>query len=372
MVRVLVAEDSRTVRELITAILRADPEIRIAGEAKNGAEALAMTKSLRPDVVTMDINMPMMDGFEATKRIMIEVPTPIIIVSGSLDVREVEVSMQALRLGALALVAKPVGPGSPEFDEASRQLVWTVKAMAEVRVVHHWPVRTAAGSRPEAGKPPTAPTKTRAVAVAASTGGPAALAHLLSRLPADFPVPILVVQHMTKGFVHGLVAWLNTLCGPRVKVAEDGERLLPSVVYVAGDDGHLGVASSTHIAVSRESPMDGHRPSASHLFASVGRAFGASATAIVLTGMGRDGVAGLDAVRNAGGRVIVQDAATSVVFGMPGAVVEAGLADAILSLSAIGDYLIALAEAPPANTRNQETRWSESSSSKTAPPRPSG
>ena len=327
MIRVLVAEDSATMRELLVAVLTSDPELIVAGEAKNGLEAVEMARRLRPDVIVMDVRMPVMDGLEATKRIMVEVPTPIVIVSGSFDVRDIEVSMHALRLGALSVLPKPPGPESPAFAEAAREFAATVKAMAQVKVVRRWP------ERPGVPGPVVARVaraeRARVIAITASTGGPAALSRLLSGLPGDLPVPVLVVQHMAPGFVAGFAGWLNSVSSLRVKVAEDREPLEPGIVYLALDGCHLGVAGQAAIRLSGEAPIEGFRPSGTHLYRSVAASFGPSVLAVILTGMGEDGVAGLRAVRDAGGRVFAQDEASSVVFGMPGKAAEAGLADAM-------------------------------------------
>jgi two-component system chemotaxis response regulator CheB len=341
MFRVLVAEDSVTARELLVEVLRSDPEIAVVGEATNGVEAVALTKQLQPSVVTMDIRMPRMDGFEATRQIMVETPTPIVIVSGTYEERDVECSMHALRMGALTVLAKPPGPEAADFDDQCRRLVQTVKAMAQVKVVRRWPERLR-GELPAiaAIQPGTRP---RVVAMAASTGGPAALARILSELPAHFGLPVLVVQHIATGFVDGLAAWLNTTASLPVRVARDGDPLHPGTVYVAPDDHHLGVADRSTIAVSPTPAVDGFRPSGSVLFESVAQVFGKAVVAVILTGMGEDGVAGLRAVRTAGGRIIAQDEDTSVVFGMPGAAVAAGLADATMPLGAIASRLQELA-----------------------------
>jgi two-component system chemotaxis response regulator CheB len=336
--RVLVAEDSATARELLVGILRADPEIEVVGKAKNGLEAVDLTKQLRPSVVTMDIRMPKMDGFEATRQIMVEAPTPIVIVSGISDLHEVEVSMHALRLGALAVVAKPPGPDASTFEDESRQLIQKVKAMAQVKVVRRWPERATVPQPPPMPRV-EARVRPRVVAIAASTGGPAALAHVLCALTPDFALPVLVVQHMAKGFMEGFAAWLNTTAASlRVKVAHDGEPLCPRTVYVAPDDRHLGVRDES-VTVSNGPPIQGFRPSGTFLFESVAKTSGRATVAIVLTGMGTDGVAGLRSVRVAGGRIIAQDEETSVVFGMPGAAVAAGLVDDTLPLAAIGTRL---------------------------------
>jgi two-component system, chemotaxis family, protein-glutamate methylesterase/glutaminase len=334
--RALVAEDSPTARALLVEILASDPGLEVVGEARNGLEAVAMTKRLRPHVVTMDLRMPLMDGLEATKEIMIEAPTPIVIVTASLEPRDVERSMHALQSGALAVLAKPSGPGSPGFPEACRQLVTTVKAMAEVKVVRHW--REHRPASPAAVRSLAMP---RVVAMAASTGGPAALQQLLSALPAGFPVPILVVQHIAPGFVQGLASWLGASSPLKVKVAEQGEPLRPGTVYLAADGRDMGVSERGSVSLSAPRPGNGC-PGATALFESVARSYGPSAVAVILTGMGRDGLEGLASIKRGGGRVVAQDEATSVVFGMPGAAVEAGLADLVLPLSSIASTLVEL------------------------------
>jgi two-component system, chemotaxis family, protein-glutamate methylesterase/glutaminase len=331
MLRVLIAEDSATTRELLTTLLQSDAEMHVVGAAKNGVEAVAMTHKLRPDVVTMDIRMPLMDGFEATKRIMVEVPTPIVIVSASVDVREVEVSMHALRVGALTVLPKP-SPGQPDFDDVRAHFLSTVKAMARVRVVRRWPEPStsepALVARPERGSL----SSPRVVALAASTGGPAALSQILAELPGNFAVPILIVQHIAHGFVAGFASWLNSSVGLRAKVAESGERLAARTIYIAPDDRHLGVSSSGMVLISSAEPIGGFRPSASFLFESVANVFGRAALGVVLTGMGQDGLEGLRTLHRSGGQIFAQDESSSIVFGMPGAVVAAGLADATLPL----------------------------------------
>jgi two-component system chemotaxis response regulator CheB len=334
MIRVLIAEDSITMRALLMEILCSDPEFQVVGQAKNGAEAVELTRALRPDLVTMDIHMPEMDGFLATKEIMIVAPTPIVIITGSSAAREVEVSMHALRAGALDVLAKPPGPGSPAFDESAQRLIATLKAMAQVKVVRHWRY----GTRPHA-KPTAMSRRTSVVAIATSTGGPAALQRLFKDLPGDFGVPILVVQHITPGFIPGLASWLNAVCDLHVKVAEHGERLAPHTVYLAPDDRHLGVSDTGSIALVDAPPVGGFRPSGTFLFEAVARTYAAAAVALILTGMGEDGVAGLRAVREAGGRIWAQDEKSSVVFGMPGAAIAAGLADQVLSLEAMAARL---------------------------------
>lgn len=336
MIRVLLAEDSATLRELLCSVLSADPDIEIVGVASNGAEAIRLTGELRPDVIAMDVEMPGLDGFEATKEIMIEMPTPIVIISGNLDIRQVGVSIAALNAGALAVLAKPSAVGAAGFAAAADELVRTIKAMAGMKLVRQRRHRPPVGAR--ADSVPSAPPL-RAIAVAASTGGPAALRNVLSALPADFPVPILVVQHMTPGFVQGLADWLSTVCALRVSVARHGELPQASSVYLAADDHHLTVGPDQRLRFDDGPPVFGFRPSATRLFESVGAIYGRRSLAVMLTGMGQDGVDGLRPLRKAGGRVLGQDEASSVVFGMPRAAIESGLVDTVLPLERIGAYL---------------------------------
>jgi two-component system chemotaxis response regulator CheB len=341
MIHVVIAEDSLTVRELLVAILESDPQIRVVGQAKNGAEAVELASRLKPDLITMDVHMPVMDGFEATKEIMVRAPTPILIVSSSASGRDVELSLNAIRAGALMVVAKPDDPQSARFDALREELVAMAKAMANVKVVRRWASQARSdGPPPTRQRAPGAPV--RLVAVAASTGGPAALQRILGALPGDFAVPIVVVQHIATGFVGGLSEWLSTSCNLRVKVAEHGEPLLRRTVYIAPDDRQLGVGGDGQVSVTDGPAMNGFRPSANHLFASAAQAYGASLAAVILTGMGSDGVEGLRVVKAAGGSVLVQNEASSVVYGMPGEAVAAGVADAVLGLDQIAQRLIEL------------------------------
>ncbi len=340
MIRVVVAEDSLTVREFLVEILESDPEIRVVGQATNGAEAVELATRLKPDLVTMDIHMPVMDGYEATKEIMVRAPTPILIVSSSVSGREVELSLNAMRAGALMVVSKPDNPHATRFDGRREELLTMAKAMAQVKVVRRWAPQPRPVPAPARRVAPGVPV--RLVAVAASTGGPAALQRILAALPGDVAVPILVVQHIATGFVGGLADWLSASCTIRVKVAEHGEPLIKGTVFLAADDRHLGVSPDARVMVTDAPPVNGFRPSGTYLFASAAQAYGASVAAVILTGMGRDGVEGLHAVKGAGGRVFAQDEPSSVVYGMPGEAVAAGVVDAILAVDEIAQHLAEL------------------------------
>jgi two-component system chemotaxis response regulator CheB len=334
-IRVLVVDDSPTSRLLLVSILRADPEIDVIGQAADGLEAVELVLRLRPDLVTMDVQMPRLDGFAATKRIMLEVPTPILITT-SLDPRALSVSLEAVRMGALAVHAKPRDPLAPGFDEEARDLVRQVKAMSRVKVVRHLDLESIrAPATPALYETALYAAPAEVVAIAASTGGPAAIHRILTALPADFPVPILAVQHISRGFASGFAGWLDNASALRVKLAEDGEALRPGTVYVGGDDHHLGVSATRRIQLSNAPAVGGFRPSGTVLFESVAAAFGSRAVAVILTGMGRDGVDGLQAIRRAGGRTIAESKETAVIYGMPAAAVHAGLADFILPLDQV-------------------------------------
>lgn len=322
---VLVVDDSRTARALLTAVLDADPDIEVVGQAVDGAEALDMTKQLRPSVVVMDIEMPVMDGFEATKRIMVEQPTPIVIVTARDDSQQVEVALRAVRAGALTLIPKPHGPGTQGYDAQVRRIVTLVKALAEVKLVRQRADRT---DRELPVRDHPVSRRLEIVGVAASTGGPAALYRFLEVLPRTLDVPVLVVQHIAKGFVEGLAQWLSTAAILPVCVAEDGQELAGYQVYIAPDDRHLEVDRGK-IRLSRAEPDGGFRPSANVLFRSLADEYGSAAAAVVLTGMGQDGLDGAGRLHDRGGLILAQDADSSAVFGMPRAVIDAGLADVV-------------------------------------------
>jgi len=349
-IRVLVAEDSSTVRTILVGILAAASDIEVVGEATTGAEAIRLTERLRPDVITMDINMPEIDGLAATETIMQRVPTPIVIVSSSVRRGDVEMTMQAIQVGALSAVPKPDNPYAADFDAYATALVEMVRSMAQIKVVRRrsstpasalplvtrttgaFPVSPSSSPRTSAARPP------QIVAIAASTGGPAALQIIFSHLPATIPTPIVVVQHIADGFVEAMADWLSQSARPRLVVAEPEMPLEPGTIYIAPSQKHLGFRGE-RLMLSDDPPIGGFRPSGTYLFRAVASAFGGAAVGVILTGMGRDGVDGLVALRGAGGFVIAQDEATSVVYGMPQEAVRAGAADIVLPIGEVADAI---------------------------------
>lgn len=345
MIRVLVAEDSAAARGLISAILESDPEIRVVGRAVDGAEAVRLARDLAPDLVTMDIHMPVMDGLQACRAIMEGAPVPIVVVSATTRVRDQHLALEALRAGALALIAKPEGPTSGLFDAHAAELIATVKAMATVKVIRHR-FRAEGTPSPERLVRPTPRAPIELVLIAGSTGAPACLQRILSALGPGFPVPIAIVQHIAHGFAPALAHWLDTTTPVRVSVAGEGETLRPGRAVLAPDDAHLEIAPRGRIRLAKDDPEGGFRPSASRLFRTGAESCGAAAAAVILTGMGSDGVSGLRTLHARGGHVVAQDESTSVVFGMPGEAVKAGITDAVLPIQEIGPYLLRLAARP--------------------------
>ena len=329
MTRVLVAEDSAVTREYLVYLLGGDPALEVVGTARDGLEAVELAERLKPDVIVMDVHMPRMNGFDATRQIMERVPTPIVIVSASISREEVALTFEALEAGALTVLDKPGGPDHPKHAESARRLVETVKLMAEVKVVRRWRRR----DRP--APPPLVPAKPdrkkRLIAIGASTGGPQVVAEILATLPGDLGAPILVVQHIALGFTAGLAEWLGQKTRLAVKLAELGELVRPGAVYLAPEGSQMGITKDGRIRLTQELVEDGFCPSASYLFRSVAEADGKSAIGILLTGMGRDGAAGLRRLREAGGVTIAQDEQSSVIFGMPGEAIRLEAVEYVLS-----------------------------------------
>ena len=341
MVEVLIADDSPVARDYLRYLLEADPDIRVVAAARDGREALELAQRHRPDVITMDVHMPRVDGIEATRQIMATCPTRILIVSASWNPGDTEKAFQAMQAGALVVVGKPKGLGHPDGQHAAGELIRMVKLMAEVRVIgRRGPSASAA---PDVGRPapPTlAQTTFDAVAIGASTGGPPALQKVLSGLPRPFPLPLLIVQHIAAGFLPGLVDWLAEAAGQPVHIAVGGDQPLPGHAYLAPDGVHMGLSSTGRILLSRSEPENRLRPAVSHLFRSVADRYGHSCVGVLLTGMGTDGARELKLMCDRGAVTIAQDEATSVVHGMPGEAIRLGGATYVLPLDRIAPTLV--------------------------------
>jgi two-component system chemotaxis response regulator CheB len=342
-IRVLIADDAEESRRLLERVVTGDPALEVLGCVADGGAAVRFVARSRPDVVLMDLAMPGLDGFEATRQIMESTPVPIVICSDAHDANEVSDAFRAMEAGALSCVRKPRG-GMDDYDSTCARLLEIVKLMSEVKVVRRWPRARQDATQPEA-RPRGALGEgaIQVVGIGASTGGPPVIQAILGALPKSFPVPILAVQHIAKGFLAGLADWLSQTSGLRVVVAAHGARPLPSHVYLAPDDFHMGYAREGHIFLSREPPVNGVRPSVSFLFRTLAESCGSGAVGVLLSGMGKDGSAELKLMRDAGATTVAQDAASCVVNGMPGEAIAQGGAMHVLAPEKIGDLLVRVA-----------------------------
>jgi two-component system, chemotaxis family, protein-glutamate methylesterase/glutaminase len=332
--RVVVADDSMVAREMLAQILNSDPDIEVVGQAEDGLEAVEMVERLRPDLITMDIHMPKLDGLKATERIMAFTPTPILVVSSSVYGQGMGSAFDALNLGALEVIKKPEPRDWAELEKIGRDVIRKVKILANVRVITHISGRRDRDEVPV--KVPERPVKRSIVAIGSSTGGPSVLLGILSRLPADIGVPIVVAQHIADGFVPGLVSWLDAACKISVVAAEDGQRLSPGVAYFAPTGMNM-VLDGSVMRYTKSGQGQVYVPSADALFASVATAYGNRSIGVILTGMGADGAEGLKLMRNSGAATIAQDEQTCTVFGMPKAAIDIGAAEQVLPSHGIAE-----------------------------------
>lgn len=345
MINVLVVEDSPTIREFLVYLLASDPEIQVVGTAANGEEALEAVKNTKPDIVTMDIHMPKKNGLDATRVIMENFPVPIVIVTGSASAGEMELTLSALDAGALAVMKLPMGIGDPQHTATVRELIQTVKLMSEVKVVRRWSKQ----SKPSPASPSqaipqvgTPLAEIRLVAIGSSTGGPLVLQQILSALPKNFPVPIILVQHIADGFTENFAEWLMHSTGFPVSVAGHGVLMQPGHAYVAPNGYQTTVFGSGRIGLTKGNPGNGHCPSVSSLFQSIAEAYGAHAAGVLLTGMGRDGAAELGLMKKKGAITIAQDKESSIVYGMPGEAVSLGASTYVLAPDKIAEALASI------------------------------
>ena len=337
-IRVLVCDDSLVAREMLTQILSSDEQIRVVGTAADGLEAVGRTAELRPDLVTMDIHMPKLDGVSATEQIMAFTPTPILIVSSSVHESGVGRAFDALSAGALEVMKKPQPAQWADLGRIGREIIRTVKILSSVRVVTHVRARRRLNRCSSIAR---STGGVSVVAIGSSTGGPTALAAVLKVLPSGFAAPVVVAQHIAEGFVPGLVEWLSAACSVPVVAASDRQPLLPGTVYFAPTGSNLVIEGGA-VHFRARAPRQLYVPSADDLLRSAAEDCGGAALGVLLTGMGADGALGLRAVRDAGGHTIAQDELTSVVWGMPRAAVEVRAAEQVLALEEIGPEIVGL------------------------------
>lgn len=344
---VLVVDDSRLVRRLLTDLLESSGEFRVVGEAEDGLDAIRKVHALTPDLVTLDVEMPGLDGLQVLGYIMSETPRAVVMLTAAGDPRSDDLTLRALELGAVDFVRKPAPDEGLDADSLRERVLGALRGalgvnLAAAASILARPVR----ARLRAAAPTRAAT--RVVALAASTGGPRALAELIPALPPDLGAAVLVAQHMPAGFTVSLAERLDRRSALPVSEARTGEPLMENRVYIAPGGRHLRLSSGTdgapRLDVREEAPVHGVRPSADVLFRSVAEIFGASAVGVVLTGMGRDGTEGLRVMRHAGAFAIVQDEATSTVYGMPKTALSVAGADAIASLPAMARSIVTALE----------------------------
>jgi two-component system chemotaxis response regulator CheB len=329
-VRVLIADDSPTVCNALQAVLSEDPLIEVVGCAYDGVQALAKAKKLRPDVITMDVRMPELDGLEATAAIMAVAPARILVVCSVNEKEQQDLSFRAMAAGAIEVIAKPAGGVGGSLRDWGPRLAETVRLMAVIPVVTRRRV-------PLSRARPLSHGRVDAFGIVASTGGPPALATVLGALPPTLPIPILIAQHMALGFASGLVRWLDSVVAFEVQVAEHGEMPKAGHAYLPKDGHDLMVDTEGLLAVT-PSP-GGHSPSGDRLLSSLARSYRSRAGGVVLTGMGDDGVLGLSEIRRGGGAAYAQDESTSVVYGMPRQAIESGAAEQALPIESIAGLI---------------------------------
>jgi two-component system chemotaxis response regulator CheB len=319
-IRVMIVEDSPVVRALLTHIISESDRLTVASAVGSAEEALEALPSVRPDIISMDIRLPGMDGLEATRRIMAEQPTPIVVISASIDKESLGPTMEALSSGALSVVEKPVGISHADYAGIAEEIRTQLRIMAEVPVVR----RRLRSATPRSGRADRPAVTPKLIACAASTGGPQALASLFTALPPTIDVPVLLVQHMGVPFMPGFARWLDGVLPWRVAIAEAGAALKPGTILVAPGDHHLRIDRSGRVAIDQEPAVRGQRPAATALLESVAAHAGAAAIGVVLTGMGEDGATGVRAMLAAGAKVFAEDRSSAIVYGMPAAAVREG------------------------------------------------
>lgn len=333
----MIVDDSPTFRLLVRSILESDPDIQVVGEAINGREALRKCKSVHPDIITMDIHMPSMNGYEAIESIMADMPCPIIVLTGTSSSWNESTHEKAIKSGALVALPKP--KDIQGVDPAADTLINKIKAMSEIKVVRRRNFSRPTKPIKKSSYNISKSTVIKILGIGASTGGPPAIHTILSGLSPQISVPILIVQHISQGFVSNLVKWLGSSTSFNVNIAQHGTRLGSGNVYIAQDNHHLTVTRDGRIYLKQTGPVDGHQPSATVLFESIAKEYGNEGMGVLLTGMGCDGASGLKKLADTGAMTIAQDESTSVVFGMPKEAIALGGAKKVLPLNEISSFI---------------------------------
>jgi two-component system chemotaxis response regulator CheB len=344
MINILIVDDSATEAQLLKHLFEAEKDLHVIGWAKNGTEAAELTAKLKPDIITMDILMPMKNGFEATHHIMTKTPTPIVVISSAANDKTLNTTFLALEAGALSVLEKPDAPSSVNYEQKRKKIIDTVRSMSQIKVIKRRFYKPA--SKPNLLKNKKIKAgKFEIIAIGVSVGGPQALKTIFSKLPSDFPIPIVVVQHMTTGFLFGFANWLNQHCSIRIKIAENNEELMGGTIYFAPDSTHLKINRAQNklfVNLVKSPPVSGFCPSATVLLQSVAKVSAEQAVGILLTGMGNDGAQGLLELKNAKGHTLIQDQESAVVFGMAGVAQSLNAVDEVVQLDKFADYLISL------------------------------
>lgn len=340
--KVMVVDDSALMRRMIPLILERSPEIEVVATAVDGRFALNKAEKNRPDVITLDMDMPGMDGLTTLKHIVRDFGIPVIVVS-SMTTRGAELTMKAFELGAMDVIAKPANAISVNIKDIAQELTEKVLAIGRTSVAKlHLDAAVEKTPEPRPMSRSKIKSADRVIAIGISTGGPNALTYMLPLLPADLPSAVLVVQHMPAGFTEVFATRLNKICALEVREARDGDLVLPGRVLIAPGDHHMKIKKtglSTIVVLSSRPPVNGHRPSADVLFNSVAAEYGPSAVGVIMTGMGEDGAEGIGEIKKAGGRTLAQDESTSVVFGMPKAAIKRGYVEKVMPLESMAEAI---------------------------------
>jgi two-component system, chemotaxis family, protein-glutamate methylesterase/glutaminase len=339
-VSVLLVDDSLIALTILSRMLSTSPDIQVVGKARSGREALELIPQLQPAVICTDLNMPDMDGLQLTKEIMERFPRPILVVSAAVHPEDAHNVFRLLGAGAIDVLPKPRGGLAADEQGIAQELIRKIKILSGVVALTRRR-KIVSGLTPLQGGPssPPLPTRPRIIAIGASTGGPQALRTILAQLPADFPAPVLCVQHISDGFLGGLVNWLATHCAMSVKIAQSGEQPFPGIIYFPQEGTHLEIDKGGRLVCSHKAPVDGHRPSVTATFKSVADYCGDAAIGVLLTGMGSDGAQGMQQIFEAGGITIAQNEESSVVFGMPKQAIALGAVKYVLPVNKIAFML---------------------------------